>query len=115
LKVLKGPTASLIKKREYHRYYPHGTGHWLGMDVHDIGYYYENKVENAKKLAPGMVFTVEPGLYFPLDDNSVSPKLRGIGVRIEDDIVITPQGNKVLTSGVPKESDEIETLCNQDS
>ncbi|MBI1861501.1 MAG: aminopeptidase P family protein [Deltaproteobacteria bacterium] len=109
LKILKGPTPQIIKKLEHKRYYPHGTGHWLGMDVHDVGRYYAQRLQDPRKLAPGMVFTIEPGLYFGADSDAPA-KYKGIGVRIEDDIVITNQGCRVLTSGVPKEIEEIESL-----
>ena len=109
LKVLKGTTASLIKSEAYRPFYPHGTGHWLGMDVHDLGRYYEETYSNSRKLKPGMVFTVEPGLYFSAD-SKVPAKFKGIGVRIEDDVLITEKGHHVLTSAVPKEVEEIESL-----
>jgi Xaa-Pro aminopeptidase len=112
LKVLKGPTASLIKKREFAAYYPHGTGHWLGMDVHDIGKYYMEKYDQPRKLVPGMVFTIEPGLYFGLDSKAPA-RFKGIGVRIEDDILVTQNGCKVLTSAAPKEIEEVEALCSE--
>lgn len=110
LKVLKGPTKQIIKKREYYPWYPHNTGHWLGMDVHDVGKYYNGRFDNPRKLVPGMVCTIEPGLYFAPDSNAPA-RYRGIGVRIEDDVLVTTSGNEVLTSAVPKEVDEIETLC----
>ncbi len=113
LKILKGQTKSIIKKREYYPWYPHGTGHWLGMDVHDAGRYYDGRYENHKKLVPGICFTIEPGLYFPPDATGIPAKYRGIGVRIEDDILVMTGGNQVLTSGVPKEIEEIETICSQ--
>lgn len=111
LKILKGTTQSLIKKKAYFPYFPHGTGHWLGMDVHDVGRYYNGNYESARKLEPGHCFTVEPGLYF--GDSNAPAKYRGIGVRIEDDILITSPGCKVLTHGVPKEIDEVESICMQ--
>lgn len=111
LKVLKGPTASLIKREEYRPYYPHNTGHWLGLDVHDAGKYFVESYKQSRKLTPGMVFTIEPGLYFS-SEGSLSPaRYRGIGVRIEDDILVTQQGCRILTHGVPKEIDEVESLC----
>ncbi len=110
LKILKGPTAQLIKSRAYAEYYPHGTGHWLGMDVHDTGKYFQDAYDHPRKLQPGMVFTVEPGLYFGLDSKAPS-RFKGIGVRIEDDIVITSSGARVLTSAVPKEVEEVEAIC----
>jgi Xaa-Pro aminopeptidase len=111
LKVLKGSTASLIKTKAYLPYYPHGTGHWLGMDVHDTGRYFSESYDTPRKLEPGMVITIEPGLYFGVG-NKGPAKYQGIGVRIEDDVLITSSGNKVLTTGAPKEIEEIETLCN---
>lgn len=81
------------------RYYPHQTSHWLGLDVHDVGDYV---VDGASRLLePGMVFTVEPGLYVPADDEDAPAPLRGAGVRIEDDVLITPGGAEVLTGGLP--------------
>jgi Xaa-Pro aminopeptidase len=109
LKVLKGTTKELIKSEAYRPYYPHGTGHWLGMDVHDIGRYYDKDYQDSRKLKAGMVFTVEPGLYFSLDSKAPT-KLKGIGVRIEDDILITDKGHVILTALVPKEIEEIESL-----
>ena len=88
----------------------HGTSHWLGMDVHDAGGY-EDENGAATKLLPGMVLTIEPGLYFSPRDDSVPRKYRGIGVRIEDDVVVTRSGCRVLTGGVPKELKEVEALC----
>jgi Xaa-Pro aminopeptidase len=92
-------------------FFPHGTSHWLGLDVHDVGTN-GTRSDRAKDrpLEPGMVFTVEPGLYFDAKDKSVPAKYRGIAVRIEDDVLITKGGNRVLTSGVPKEIVEVEKL-----
>ncbi len=112
LKILKGPTKQLIKEKAYHPYYPHGTGHWLGMDVHDVGRYYVDTYDQPRKLVPGMVFTIEPGLYFGLDSKA-PPKFKGIGVRIEDDILVTANGCRVLTSAVPKEIDQVEAMCSE--
>lgn len=112
LKVLRGPTRNLIKKKEYFQYYPHNTSHWLGMDVHDVGEYVTPDSHRFRRLEPGMVFTIEPGLYLA-PDSQAPARYKGIGVRIEDDIVVTPTGYKVLTSGAPKEIEEIESLCNQ--
>lgn len=112
MRVLKGATRSLIKKKEYSQYYPHNTSHWLGMDVHDVGEYVMLDSHRFRRLEPGMVFTIEPGLYLA-PDSQAPARYKGIGVRIEDDIVVTPTGYKVLTSGAPKEIEEIESLCNQ--
>jgi len=86
----------------------HSTGHWLGMDVHDVGDY---KVDGHwRVLEPGMVLTVEPGLYIPVGSKGVAKKWQGIGIRIEDDVVVTKNGPDVLTRDVPKEIAEIEAL-----
>lgn len=112
LKILKGSSARLIKNNEYRPYYPHHTSHWLGMDVHDVGRYYNGQYSNHRKLQPGMVFTIEPGLYFA-PTSEAPARFKGIGVRIEDDLLVTSGGVKVLTSGVPKEIDEVESICSQ--
>jgi Xaa-Pro aminopeptidase len=111
LGLLKGTTKELIKKKAYMKYYMHGVGHYLGLDVHDAGRYFtDQQAKNSKPFAPGMVLTVEPGLYIPPDDKSAPAKYRGIGVRIEDDVLVTEDGNRNLTSKVPKDPDEIEAL-----
>jgi len=111
LGLLKGKTKDLIKKKSYMKYYMHGVGHYLGMDVHDAGRYFTDQTaKNSRPFAPGMVLTVEPGLYIPPDDKSASSKYRGIGIRIEDDVLVTSEGNLNLTSKVPKGADEIEAL-----
>jgi Xaa-Pro aminopeptidase len=111
LGLLKGKTKELIKKKEYMRYYMHGVGHYLGLDVHDAGRYFEDqKAKSSRRLAPGMVLTVEPGLYIPPDDKSAPSKYRGIGIRIEDDVLVTEDGNVNLSAKVPKDPDEIEAL-----
>lgn len=111
LGLLKGKTKDLIKKKEYMKYYMHGVGHYLGLDVHDAGRYFTDQgAKSSKPFAPGMVLTVEPGLYIPPDDKSAPSKYRGIGVRIEDDVLVTKDGNLNLTTKVPKDPDEIEAL-----
>jgi len=111
LGLLKGKTKDLIKKKEYMRYYMHGVGHYLGLDVHDAGRYFTDQTaKNSRPFAPGMVLTVEPGLYIPPDDKNAPAKYRGIGVRIEDDVLVTEEGNRNLTAKVPKDADEIESL-----
>ena len=111
LGLLKGKTKDLIKKKAYMKYYMHGVGHYLGMDVHDAGRYFtDQSAKNSRPFAPGMVLTVEPGLYIPPDDKSAPAKYRGIGLRIEDDILVTKDGNFNLTAKVPKDPDEIEAL-----
>ncbi len=111
LGLLKGKTKDLIKKKSYMKYYMHGVGHYLGMDVHDAGRYFTDQTaKNSRPFAPGMVLTVEPGLYIPPDDKSAPSKYRGIGIRIEDDVLVTKDGNRNLTAKVPKDPDEIEAL-----
>ncbi|HEY0458978.1 MAG TPA: aminopeptidase P N-terminal domain-containing protein [Pyrinomonadaceae bacterium] len=113
LGLLKGKTKDLIKKKEFMKYYMHGVGHYLGLDVHDAGRYFtEQQAKNSRPFAPGMVLTVEPGLYIPPDDKNAPGKYRGIGIRIEDDVLVTEAGNVNLTSKVPKDADAIEELMN---
>jgi Xaa-Pro aminopeptidase len=108
LGLLKGEVAKLIDEEAYKVFYMHRTGHWLGMDVHDVGDY---KVgEEWRLLEPNMVMTVEPGIYIAPDNKDVDAKWRGIGVRIEDDVRVTKTGHQVLTGGVPKTVAEIEAL-----
>jgi Xaa-Pro aminopeptidase len=87
----------------------HRTSHWLGMDVHDVGAYFESG--KPRRLEPGMVLTVEPGIYIAPDDDSVPPQWRGIGVRIEDDVLVTTAEPEVLTAGIPKTVDEVRRAC----
>jgi len=111
LGLLKGKTKDLIKKKAYMKYYMHGVGHYLGLDVHDAGRYFTDQTaKNSRPFAPGMVLTVEPGIYVPPDDKDAPAKYRGIGIRIEDDVLVTEDGNRNLTSKVPKNADEIEAL-----
>lgn len=108
LGLLQGEPAELIESGEYKRFYMHRVGHWLGMDVHDVGDY---KIAGEwRPLEPGMVMTVEPGLYIAPHDETVDECWRGIGIRIEDDVLITDQGYEVLSAGAPKTVDEIEQL-----
>lgn len=111
LGLLKGKTKDLIKKRSYMKYYMHGVGHYLGLDVHDAGRYFTDQTaKHSRPFAPGMVLTVEPGLYIPPDDKSAPARYRGIGIRIEDDVLVTADGNHNLTGSVPKNPDEIEAI-----
>ena len=106
--LLKGKLPQLIKDGAYRRFFMHRTGHWLGMDVHDVGDY---KVgDEWRVLEPGMVMTVEPGIYIPAGSKGVPKRYANIGIRIEDDVVVTRTGCEVLTDGVPKTVDEIEAL-----
>lgn len=111
LGLLRGPVSKLIKKLEYRRWYMHGTTHWLGMDVHDVGAY--QQAQTPVKLRAGMVLTVEPGLYFDARDPTIPKALRGIGIRIEDDVLVTRSSHRVLTAAVPKEVRDVEAACNQ--
>ena len=114
LGLLKGKTKDLIKKKEFMKYYMHGVGHYLGLDVHDAGRYFtEQQAKNSRPFEPGMVLTVEPGLYIPPNDKTAPAKYRGIGIRIEDDVLVTEDGNVNLTVKVPKDADEIEALMNK--
>ncbi|HQU16143.1 MAG: Xaa-Pro aminopeptidase [Chromatiales bacterium 21-64-14] len=106
LGLLKGKPAALIRDEAYRRFYMHRTGHWMGMDVHDVGEY---KVAGKwRLLEPGMVLTVEPGLYIPAGSKGVAKKWWNIGVRIEDDVLVTATGHEVLTGGLAKGVEEIE-------
>jgi Xaa-Pro aminopeptidase len=105
--LLTGKVDKLIEDETYKRFYMHRTGHWLGMDVHDVGDY---KIDDEwRVLEPGMVMTVEPGLYIA-EAEDIDPKWWNIGIRIEDDVLVTRDGYEVLTEGVPKQPDEVEAL-----
>ncbi len=108
LGLLSGELNELIETEACKPYYMHRAGHWLGMDVHDVGEY---KVAGAwRMLEPGMTMTVEPGIYVALNQSGIDPRWRGIGIRIEDDVAVTRNGVELLTPGVPKQIDEIEAL-----
>jgi len=108
LGLLKGTPTHLIKEQAYAKFYMHRTGHWLGMDVHDVGDY---KVDGAwRELEPGMTLTVEPGIYIPAGMRGVPKKFWNIGIRIEDDVLVTADGHEVLTRDAPKAVAEIEAL-----
>ncbi len=108
LGVLSGDLSSLIEERAFGPFFMHGTSHWLGMDVHDVGRYREG--EESVELRPGMVLTVEPGLYFARGIRGVPRRLRGIGVRIEDDVLVTRGGYRVLSGDIPKQPDDLEAI-----
>jgi Xaa-Pro aminopeptidase len=108
LGLLKGSVEKNIREHTYRPFYMHKTGHWLGLDVHDVGDY---RVDGEfRELEPGMVVTVEPGIYIAPDAKHVPAKWRGIGIRIEDDIVVTRGDPEVITAAVPRNADEIEAL-----
>jgi Xaa-Pro aminopeptidase len=108
LGLLKGDRDELIKSGAHRRYYPHNTSHWLGIDVHDVGLYVQGG--EPRKLEAGMCFTIEPGFYEQPADRETQPEYQGIGIRIEDDILVTASGHDVLTKDAPKTRDEIEAL-----
>ena len=108
LGLLSGKPAQLIKDEGYRPFYMHRTGHWLGMDVHDVGDYKAGS--DWRTLEPGMVLTVEPGLYIPAGSANVPKKWWNIGIRIEDDVLVTKHGNDVLSRDAPKTVEEIEAL-----
>jgi Xaa-Pro aminopeptidase len=107
LGLLAGPVEELIRSSSYRRFYMHRTSHWLGLDVHDCGAYVRDGAPRV--LEAGMVLTVEPGLYVAADDADVEPRWRGIGIRIEDDVLVTADGREVLTEGIPKTVEAIES------
>lgn len=109
LGLLTGTAEERVKDQAYRKFYMHGTSHWLGLDVHDVGAY--TLGGKSRPLEPGMVITVEPGLYIAADAADVPAELRGIGVRIEDDILVTETGNEVLTAACPKQIAELEAIC----
>jgi Xaa-Pro aminopeptidase len=111
LGLLEGKTEEIIKEKKYEKFYMHGLGHMLGIDVHDVGRYYFGKESRA--LEPGVVMTVEPGLYIAPDTKDVPEKYLGIGIRIEDDVLCTNNGPRVLTHKVPKHAEEIEALMSR--
>ena len=108
LGLLEEERDAAIAGGTYRRFYMHRTSHWLGMDVHDVGVYRLD--DKPRALAPGMVLTVEPGLYVAPDCEQVAPEWRGIGIRIEDDVLVTPEGNRVLSAAVPKHVADVEAL-----
>jgi Xaa-Pro aminopeptidase len=107
--LLQGEVDKLIETEAYKRFFMHRTSHWLGMDVHDVGAYFDSG--KPRRLEPGMVLTVEPGIYIAPDDDTVPPQWRGIGVRIEDDVLVTTSEPEVLTAGIPKTVDEVRRAC----
>lgn len=108
LGLLKGAVDALIEDEAYKTYFMHGTGHWIGMDVHDVGAYYDDS--QSRLLEPGMVLTVEPGIYVSAGTAGADERFWDIGVRIEDDVVVTDAAPRILTADVPKRADEIEAL-----
>jgi Xaa-Pro aminopeptidase len=111
LGLLDGTVEERIADESYKRYYMHGTSHWLGLDVHDVGWY--GRGGATREFAPGMVLTVEPGLYVDPDDEEAPAHLRGIGVRIEDDVLVTGGEPDVLTGAIPKAVADLEAACSR--
>jgi Xaa-Pro aminopeptidase len=109
LGLLQGKPEERIADGSYKKYFMHRTSHWLGMDVHDVGVYHQDG--NSRALVAGNVITVEPGLYVAKDDATAPAELRGVGIRIEDDILVTVDGHENLTAAVPKAPDEVELCC----
>jgi Xaa-Pro aminopeptidase len=108
LGLLRGTLGKALKEKSYTRFYMHRTGHWLGMDVHDVGDY---KIDGHwRVLEPGMVLTVEPGLYIPRGSKGVAKRWQGIGIRIEDDVLVTRDAPDVLSRDAPKIAEAIEAL-----
>jgi len=112
LGLLKGSLDEIIETEKYKKYYMHGTSHWLGIDVHDAGTY--ARQGRSRALTPGIVMTIEPGLYIPADDTDAPEALRGIGVRIEDDIHVTDAGPDNLTAAIPKSIADLEAIIGRD-
>lgn len=110
LGILKGEVDALIEAKKHKQYYPHGIGHWLGIDVHDPCPYVDENGEEIR-FAPGMIMTIEPGIYIRADDMDVSETYRGIGIRIEDDILVTQEGCENLSAAIAKSVEEIEAIC----
>jgi Xaa-Pro aminopeptidase len=108
LGLFKESPAEIREKSLFRRYYMHRTSHWLGMDVHDVGLY--RIAGDSRKLEPGMILTAEPGIYIAPDDESAPAEFRGIGIRIEDDVLVTSDGHEVLTAAVPKSIADVEAL-----
>jgi Xaa-Pro aminopeptidase len=108
LGLIEGTAQDILEEKAYQKYYPHGVGHYLGLDVHDLGVSKDG--DQPVPFQVGTVITVEPGLYIPPDDLSAPAEFRGLGVRIEDDVLVTADGPEVLTASAPKEVDELEAL-----
>ena len=112
LGLLKGDVETLVKENAFRKYYMHRTSHWLGLDVHDVGSYKDDEGK-PRALEPGMLFTVEPGLYIAQDDETAAPEFRGIGIRIEDDLLVTPEGYENLTAATPRTVADVEACCSR--
>ncbi|HTU83102.1 MAG TPA: M24B family metallopeptidase, partial [Candidatus Acidoferrales bacterium] len=111
--LLRGSVDENVEQEKYRKFYMHGTGHWLGLDVHDVGAYRDAE-DRPTVLRPGMVTTVEPGVYVHRDTDC-DERFKGIGVRIEDDVLVTENGNENLTAAIPKRAEEIEEIVGSDA
>jgi len=109
LGMLSGSMDEILKERSYTAFYPHRTSHWLGLDVHDPGDYVDG-VGEPLLLEPGMVFTVEPGLYVPPGTTGGAAPFAGMGIRIEDDLLVTPTGHEILGAAIPSAPDAVEAM-----
>ncbi|HUP18481.1 MAG TPA: aminopeptidase P family protein, partial [Gemmatimonadota bacterium] len=108
--ILSGTVEANLESGAYRRFFMHGTSHWLGLDVHDVGGYVTGAERRPRLLEPGMVFSVEPGIYIAEGAEGVDPRWWNIGVRIEDDVVVTETGGRLMSGGAPREIDEIEAI-----
>ena len=108
LGILPGTLEDELENKGYKRFYVHNTGHWLGLDVHDVGEYTIDG--HSRELEPGMVLTVEPGIYIPPGSEGIDEKWQGIGIRIEDNVAVTREDPRILTDGLFKSADDIEAL-----
>ncbi len=109
LGLLCGTREEVLDSGTYRAFFMHKTSHWLGLDVHDCGRYYDG--EDARPLQPGMVLTIEPGIYVDPENEEVDARWRGIGIRIEDDVLVTPEGHEILTAAAPKSVEDVEAAC----
>ncbi len=113
--LLDGDLQENLESEAYRRYFMHKTSHWLGIDVHDVGSYFQGSGEGgdpvSRPLEPGMVLTVEPGIYVSPEDEKAPERFRGLGIRIEDDVLVTAEGHDVLTGSIPKTVDDVEAAC----
>ena len=112
LGILKGAKEEVYKRGDWKRFFIHGTSHWLGLDVHDAGDYGVRdpiyRAGGRRPLEAGMVLTVEPGIYIPKGIEGVEPRWQGIGIRIEDDILVTKEGPKNLSNRLPRKAEDVE-------
>jgi Xaa-Pro aminopeptidase len=111
LGILQGDPGELVEREAHRPFFPHQTSHWLGLDVHDVGVYATGG--SSRALEPGMVLTVEPGLYVPAGQEGPAGPWSGTGVRLEDDVLVTPDGHEVLTAELPTRAADVEALAGE--